>query len=113
MSIFSERLTRRINELGIPWCELSMRTGISPSRISHYKNDIYTPKMAALHSLATALDVDPDWLIGATDVLDRYPHKHMFRSEDVYDRHLLCAYHAAGENVQKAIRLLLGLEVES
>lgn len=110
MSIFSERLSRRVNELEIPWCELSLRTGISPSRISHYKNGIYTPKMDALHSLAIALDVTPDWLIGATDALDRYPHKHALRSDEIFDRYLLCAYHSADENVQKAICILLNVE---
>lgn len=63
-STFQKRLQERMDELGFRQADLSERTGLSKSRISHYINGRYEAKQEALYLLAKALDVNEAWLMG-------------------------------------------------
>ena len=66
--IFARRLALTVKEKELSFAELSRRSGISKARISQYIHGIYMPNSAAILSLATSLNVDPDYLLGKTDV---------------------------------------------
>ncbi len=66
-SIFTKRLSLTVKEKGISFAELSRMSGISKASISQYLHGIYMPNSSAILSIASALDVDPDYLLGKTD----------------------------------------------
>lgn len=66
--LFQKRLTHTAKELGISFAELSRLSGISKARISQYVHGVYMPNSAAILSLSDALNVDPDYLLGNTDI---------------------------------------------
>ena len=61
------RINQRKEELGISYAELSRLSGISKARISQYIHGIYMPNSDAITSLASALGVDPDYLLGKSN----------------------------------------------
>ena len=61
---FQERLKERMDELNLRQADLSEKTGLSKSRISHYINGRYEAKQEALYLLAKALNVNEAWLMG-------------------------------------------------
>ena len=109
MSIFTERLCRMVIERDISWSALAHRSNISSARMSQYKNGVYQPKLEGLYAIAKALDVNPFWLNGETDVLSSYSIKGK-KEVDSFNKQLLSAYDYAPENIRKAIRLLLELD---
>ena len=64
MSTFAERLTEIMAKYDIGVRELSRRTGIHASDISHYRNGDYVPKQDKVYLIAKALNVSPGWLMG-------------------------------------------------
>lgn len=67
MKIFSQRLREAMESAGLDPQRLSELTGISRPGIYQYLNDVYSPKKDRLDSMAAALRVSPDWLVGKTD----------------------------------------------
>lgn len=67
-SIFSERLKKRRQEVGMTAGELAKRTGISRATIHRYENgQIKNIRLPSIESIAFQLQVNPDWLLGKTD----------------------------------------------
>ncbi len=64
MAMFNERLKEAIAMREITQTELSKRTGIDKSIISHYISGSYKAKSDNLYALAKALDVSEPWLMG-------------------------------------------------
>ena len=64
MSIFSERLTEAMKLRGKKQVELVRLTGIGKSSISTYLSGEYEPKQSNAYKLASALNVNPAWLMG-------------------------------------------------
>ena len=60
---FAKRLRQTVKENEITFAELSRISGISKARISQYIHGVYMPNSAAISSLASALGVDPDYLL--------------------------------------------------
>lgn len=71
--IFTKRLALTVKEKGLTYAELSRASGISKARISQYIHGIYMPNSEALSSLSAVLNVDPDYLLGKTDVSHSAP----------------------------------------
>lgn len=67
MNTIASRLQLVLDELGMDASELATRTGISRSSLYHYLSGRYIPKYDRIQTLAQALRVSPDWLIGKTD----------------------------------------------
>ena len=60
---FQYRLLKILNERGISGSDLSRMSGVGRSDISNYLNGKYLPKQDKIYMLATALGVDPGWLM--------------------------------------------------
>jgi transcriptional regulator with XRE-family HTH domain len=68
---FATRLRKAMNKRGIKQAELVKRTGISKSAISQYLSGAFVPKQKYTYKLASALNVDPTWLIGKDVEMER------------------------------------------
>ena len=64
VSTFSERLNEAITFSGMTKTELSSRTGISKSSITHYCKGDWEAKQDSIYLLAHALNVSEAWLMG-------------------------------------------------
>lgn len=62
-SEFQYRLLKAIGEKQISAAELSRISGVNKVAISNYINGVYIPKQDKCYALATALGVDPGWLM--------------------------------------------------
>lgn len=62
------RIAERRSALGLTMDEVALRIGVAKSTIQRYeKGQIKKIKLPVIESIASALDVNPDWLIGNTD----------------------------------------------
>lgn len=62
------RIADRRGELGLTMDEVAKKIGVAKSTIQRYeKGQIQKIKLPVIESIATALFVNPDWLIGNTD----------------------------------------------
>lgn len=59
-----KRITERLNELGMSQCELAKKVKITEVSLSRYINGDRTPKGPVISSIARALGVTSDWLLG-------------------------------------------------
>mgnify|MGYP003571330062 CR=1 FL=1 len=73
MSVFPERLRQAMLLRGLKASELADLSGIDKSAISNYLNAKYNPKQDKIYLLATALNVNPGWLIGLDDDMGYNP----------------------------------------
>lgn len=62
--LFSERLKNALNETGISYRQLSARTGITTTTICRYANCQSIPRATEIFTLAEALNVTPEYLLG-------------------------------------------------
>lgn len=67
MGIFADRLKTAMQQADLTSAQLSKQTGIGRSSISQWLSSKYVAKHDKVTQLATALTVDPEWLLGATD----------------------------------------------
>lgn len=68
---FKTRFHKALSLRGMKPSELSEKTGISKSTISHYMSGYTKPKSDKLFVLAKALDVDEAWLMGLNVPMER------------------------------------------
>jgi transcriptional regulator with XRE-family HTH domain len=68
--IFKERLKKARETRGFSSGELAEKSGLPASSISHFEAGARKPSFDNLKSLAVALDVTTDFLLGRTDTLD-------------------------------------------
>ena len=71
---FKERFQKAINDSGMSQSELSRRTGISKSSINEWLKGKYEPKQDKIYLLSKALEVDPAWLMGVSNLFDVNEH---------------------------------------
>lgn len=112
MSLFTERLNQVVTEAGITWTELSKRTGMSTGRISQYKTGLYTPKSDALFIIAEALNISPDWLVGASDTKECYPSYRYLQDLTPFDMRLLNMFHSSDDRIKQAVCALLEIDTQ-
>ena len=62
--ISAQRIKDAINRTHISAAELSRRSGVGKSAISHYINGRYCPHNDNAYKLAQVLGVNPSWLMG-------------------------------------------------
>ena len=58
------RIKQRLEELNMTQSELSRKVNINKATISQYVSEKYLPTQERVEVLASALDVDPAWLMG-------------------------------------------------
>lgn len=66
MSIFAERLETAMKQAQLTSAQLAKATGIGRSSISQWLSSKYVAKHDKVVTLASALQVDPEWLLGAS-----------------------------------------------
>ena len=72
MKEIGERIRKRRNELGLSVIELAVRVDSTRSNIYRYENgEIKGLNLEMVSLIAEQLGVNPDWLIGKTDI--KYP----------------------------------------
>ena len=111
MKTVGNRIKERRKELGLTAEDLGKRIEKDRATIYRYENgDIEKLPLNVLTPLADALYTSPDYLMGWTDdPNDTVIDSNIPKNNDE-DRKLLSAYHAADPSVQKAIRLMLGMD---
>lgn len=72
-SVFSQRLTSRMEQQNISAAQLSRQSGISKPRISQYVHGVYKPSADALVKLAFCLNCSEEYLVGHTNDPDILP----------------------------------------
>ncbi len=65
---FSERLSLCMKQCGLNGVELSSQSGVTTATISRYLNGLRMPTVDSVVSLADALNVSVDYLLGLHDV---------------------------------------------
>ncbi len=79
MASFAQRLAQAMKERGITQTELAAVSGIPKSAINQYLSDKFKPKQSRTYLLASALDVEPVWLMGYTE--DEAPEPQLSEKE--------------------------------
>ncbi|CAM3113136.1 helix-turn-helix domain-containing protein [Lactiplantibacillus plajomi] len=67
MGVFAERLKTAMQQAELSSAQLAKQTGIGRSSISQWLSEKYVAKHDKVVTLAEALAVDPEWLVGLTD----------------------------------------------
>jgi transcriptional regulator with XRE-family HTH domain len=70
MSVFADRLKTAMQQANVTSAQLSKQTGIGRSSISQWLSSKYVAKHDKVTTLAQALAVNPDWLLGAEPVVE-------------------------------------------
>ena len=124
---FKDRLNEALNMRNMKAADLHRRTGISESTISQYRSGYAEPKKKKLGIIATALDVNPAWLMGLEVESSVTDKRHISASYDMSDQWeklvqitkrpiddsvytVMSAYESAEPSIQKAVRIILGIE---
>ena len=68
---FADRLRQILDERNMTAAELSKRTGISKSSISHYLKGDWKGKQDVIYKIAKETDCDEAWLMGADVPMQR------------------------------------------
>ena len=126
MKNFSDRLRECLKRSGMKQIELSRRSGVDRSDISHYLRGDYLPKLDRVERLAAALGVSVSYLAGYTDdpnptgdpgldsLLDTFnrmtqPGSFGTVSVSADELKLILAFRDADPAIQSAVRKLLDL----
>ena len=126
MKNFSDRLRESLKRSGMKQIELSRRSGVDRSDISHYLRGDYLPKLDRVERLASALGVSVSYLAGYTDdpnptgdpgldsfldTFTRMTQPDSFGSVSVSadELKLILAFRDADPAIQSAVRKLLDL----
>ncbi len=95
-----KRIQQRRKALNISVVDIAARTGLSKATIHRYESgDIKDIKLPVLETIAEILDVNPTWLLGKTETMERLEYK---------TTNLLIALDHAIDFVNKTPRLTAG-----
>lgn len=124
MKNFSDRLRESLKRSGMKQIDLSRRSGVDRSDISHYLRGDYLPKLDRVERIAAALGVSVSYLAGYSDdpnptgdpgldsFLDSFtrmtqPGSFGSVSVSADELKLILAFREADPDIQKAICLML------
>jgi transcriptional regulator with XRE-family HTH domain len=68
MGVFADRLKTAMQQADVTSAQLAKQTGIGRSSISQWLSSKYVAKHDKVATLADALQVDAEWLLGTSDV---------------------------------------------
>ena len=71
MSIFAKRMRIAMDDRGIRQADLIISTGISSANLSMYLSSKRNPKQEYVYRIAEALSVNPEWLIGKSEDMEK------------------------------------------
>lgn len=105
---FSQRLKDLLRIFNINQTELSTKTGISKSSISHYLKGDWEGKQDAVYKISTAFGISKAWLMGVDVPMYTTPPAPDTDSLTDHEKALITAYRAKPE-MQMAVDTLLGV----
>jgi len=68
MGVFADRLKTAMQQADVTSAQLAKQTGIGRSSISQWLSSKYVAKHDKVATLAAALQVDAEWLLGTSDI---------------------------------------------
>jgi Predicted transcriptional regulators len=89
--------------------EVSKRTGINSKSLSHYENDLYSPDIETIRTLANLYEVSTDYLFG---IIDKFRHAEPLKSYGKEVQFIIDKYSDSPENVKDAVKALLKVTKE-
>ncbi len=104
---FSDRLKELLQIFEIKQTDLSTRTGISKSSISHYIKGDWEGKQDAVYKIAAAFGISEAWLMGIDVPMYATP---ISSKLTVHEQTMLSAYRAANPALQAKVDQLLNIE---
>lgn len=106
----AKRITHAMNSIGLSQQELSDRSRVGKSSISHYVNGSNVPGNKAAYAMANVLRVNPLWLMGldANMLPDNYSRATMELTDT--EEQMIYAYRNASVEIQKAARAVLDVK---
>lgn len=105
-----ERLKELRRERGLTQQEVADRIGVNHVTISGYERGVRKPQFKEADALADLYDVNLEYLLCSTDIRGRYPrHGDQLVRVGSCELAVLRAYRAASEDIQKAVRAVLGI----
>lgn len=72
MDIIKTRLSEEIRISKLTTVEIAQKIGVSPEMVTQYKTTKKLPKLDTFKKLCEVLDVSADYILGLTDIKDRY-----------------------------------------
>ena len=130
METVIERIIATMDANGIKAAELSRRTGIDRSSISHWLRGDYLPKMENVEKIADALGVTVSYLVGFSDDPHPLNDPELNKVIDMFTRmtqpgsfgpvevsadeiRIIYQYRQADPHIQSAVRKLLDIPEDS
>lgn len=111
MSEFKYRFQEALKKRNKTSADICRATGMSSGRISQYKTGMYVPRAEAIYTIADALGVNPEWLIGKSDTMEIYPKFHTAQDLTPFEMSLLNNFQLADDYVKRAICCLLKIKI--
>jgi transcriptional regulator with XRE-family HTH domain len=102
------RLKELIDILGISQTEFCNRCGLNKSALSNYLNGDREPRQDKLSLIADAFRISPSWLMGYDVPLKNETPLPDGLTQD--ERHIIKAYRNASEEIQSAVKAVLGIK---
>lgn len=96
---FAERLRTALDLRGVSQAELSRKTKISKSSLSHYLKGDWEGKQDAVYTIALALNVDEAWLMGYDTEMDRVDYKELIADYEKIEEQMRKMADEFGEGV--------------
>lgn len=82
--LLGNRIKQKRTELGMTQGDIAEQIGVAVSTVQRYeKGQIDKIKLPVVEAIARVLDVDPEWLIGKTDI-----EKHTVEEDDELNEYL-------------------------
>ena len=107
---FKDRLNKALSLRDMRAKDLCARTGLSESTVSQYRTGYAEPKTDKLALIATALNVNPTWLMGLDVPIELHIATRELSNEEL---DLINAYNASSSEIQEAVRSILKLKKPS
>lgn len=106
VSSFSNRLQEAMKLRHMSAAELSRRTGVSESALSHYKKGDFEAASRNLEEIANVLDVSIPWLMGYDVPMKETSHDD-FRQEMFDEERVLFDYKHLSESSKETVRNII------
>lgn len=108
----AKRLLFAIANADISQQELSNRSGVSKSNISHYVNGSNEPGNKAAYALAKVLNVNPLWLMGIDVPVSPVVSTSVTVEISDFEEQIIHAFRNASTDTQAAVCAVLGIKGE-
>ena len=111
MKTKGERISEALKMRGMRKADLARLLYQPRGTISNWCNNRYQPNDEMVERMAMILNVNSAWLHGFDAPISRDSQYDTEGREQRIDETIIIAYHSADEKIQKAIRVLLGIDL--